>query len=31
VKMVGDNAEGKAWLRKMADDRAAGAPLPDLG
>ncbi len=29
--MIGDNAEGKAWLRKMAEDRAIGEPLPDLG
>jgi alkanesulfonate monooxygenase SsuD/methylene tetrahydromethanopterin reductase-like flavin-dependent oxidoreductase (luciferase family) len=31
VRMIGDNAEGKAWLKKMAEDRAIGEPLPDLG
>ncbi len=31
VRMIGDNAEGKAWLRKMAEDRAIGEPLPELG
>jgi alkanesulfonate monooxygenase SsuD/methylene tetrahydromethanopterin reductase-like flavin-dependent oxidoreductase (luciferase family) len=31
VKMIGDNAEGKAWLRRMAEGQAAGEGLPNLG
>jgi alkanesulfonate monooxygenase SsuD/methylene tetrahydromethanopterin reductase-like flavin-dependent oxidoreductase (luciferase family) len=31
VKMVGDNAEGKAWLRKFGDDAAAGEQILNLG
>jgi hypothetical protein len=31
VKMVGENAEGKAWLKKFGDDAAKGEQLLDLG
>jgi alkanesulfonate monooxygenase SsuD/methylene tetrahydromethanopterin reductase-like flavin-dependent oxidoreductase (luciferase family) len=31
VKMVGDNAEGKAWLQKFGDDAAAGELPQALG
>ena len=31
VKMVGDNAEGKAWLSRFADDSARGQSVLDLG
>jgi len=31
VKMVGDNAEGKAWLQRFGDDAAAGELPSALG
>jgi hypothetical protein len=31
VKMIGDNADGKAWLRKFAEDQAIGEATLPLG
>jgi len=31
VQMVGDNAEGKAWLKKFAEDSAVGGSVLELG